>query len=157
MLTPQLDLDFVRAQFPAFSESTLAGGSCMCAQVMDRLEIYFRQLKMQPYYPNAVTGEAGAWMDQAYTALAEWMNTSAKTVYLGPSTSQNTWTLAEACMSWLQLGDEIIVTNQDHEANSGPVIIRLFSRASGYHSGRSGPNLSACPNLVNSRLRKKTN
>ena len=127
MTSPALDLDFVRAQFPAFSEPTLvgtaffenAGGSYLCSQVIHRLETYYRRLKVQPYYPNAVSGEAGAWMDEACTALAAWMNTPAETVYFGPSTSQNTRTLAEASMGWLQPGDEIIVTNQDHEANTG--------------------------------------
>ena len=127
MRIPELDLDFVRSQFPAFAEPSLAGtaffenagGAYMCAQVMQRLEAYFCRLKVQPYYPNPVSGEAGQWMDEAYTALARWMNTTPETIYFGPSTSQNTWTLAEACMGWLQEGDEIIVTNQDHEANSG--------------------------------------
>lgn len=127
MTSPALDLDFVRAQFPAFSEPTLvgtaffenAGGSYLCSQVIHRLETYYRRLKVQPYYPNAVSGEAGAWMDEACTGLAAWMNTPAETVYFGPSTSQNTRTLAEASMGWLQPGDEIIVTNQDHEANTG--------------------------------------
>ncbi|MEM6987010.1 MAG: nitrogen fixation protein NifS, partial [Pseudomonadota bacterium] len=44
-MTATLDLDFVRAQFPAFAEPTLrdqahfenAGGSYACQQVVDRL------------------------------------------------------------------------------------------------------------------------
>jgi len=36
-----------------------------------------------------------------------------------PSTSQNTAVLAQAFRKVLKAGDEIIVTNQDHEANSG--------------------------------------
>ncbi len=38
----------------------------------------------------------------------------------GPSTTQNTYVLAQAVRGWLQPGDAIVVTNQDHEANSGP-------------------------------------
>jgi selenocysteine lyase/cysteine desulfurase len=37
----------------------------------------------------------------------------------GPSTSQNTYVLAQAFRRHLATGDAIVVTNQDHEANSG--------------------------------------
>ncbi|ADT89153.1 aminotransferase class V-fold PLP-dependent enzyme [Vibrio furnissii] len=122
-----LDLDFIRQQFPAFEQPSLqaqaffenAGGSYLCRQVLDRFDTYFHQLKVQPYYPNAVSGKAGQWMDESYQALAPWLGVSANEIYFGPSTSQNTYVLANAVMGWLQPGDEIIVTNQDHEANSG--------------------------------------
>ncbi|MHA7829405.1 MAG: aminotransferase class V-fold PLP-dependent enzyme, partial [Roseovarius sp.] len=47
----QMDIDFVRAQFPAFSEPSLkdqaffenAGGSYTCAPVIARLDRYYRQ------------------------------------------------------------------------------------------------------------------
>jgi len=56
---PQLDIDFIRAQFPAFAEASLqgqaffenAGGSYACGQVIDRLTRYYKQRKVQPYYP----------------------------------------------------------------------------------------------------------
>ena len=59
MKTKTLDLDFVRRQFPAFSEPSLkgtaffenAGGSYMCCQVMDQLDRYLRQTKVQPFHP----------------------------------------------------------------------------------------------------------
>jgi selenocysteine lyase/cysteine desulfurase len=40
-------------------------------------------------------------------------------LHLGPSTSQNTYVLAQAFRTYLRPGDEIVVTNQDHEANIG--------------------------------------
>jgi acyl-CoA reductase-like NAD-dependent aldehyde dehydrogenase len=53
-----LDLDFVRSNFPAFSEPSLqgwgffenAGGSYACGQTIDWLNRYYRQTKVQPYY-----------------------------------------------------------------------------------------------------------
>lgn len=122
-----LDMTFVRDQFPAFAEPDLkdavfmenAGGSFMCRQVMDRLETYYRECKVQPYYPNPVSMKAGAMMDEAYPSLARWLNVSPEEVYFGPSTSQNSSVLSRAVLGWLQPGDEIIVTDQDHEANSG--------------------------------------
>ena len=122
-----LDLDFVRAQFPAFAEPSLrgqaffenAGGSYACRQVSDRLGEYYRRLKVQPYYRYPASIEAGEWMDAAYARLAEYLGVGADEVHLGPSTSQNTYVLAQAIGKLLKPGDEIVVTNQDHEANSG--------------------------------------
>ena len=122
-----LDLDFVRAQFPAFTEPSLAGflhfenagGSYACRQVIDALEGYYRRTKVQPYYPFAPSATAGAQMDSARTRLAAWLNAAEDEVHLGPSTSQNTYVLAQAFRRHLRPGDEVIVTNQDHEANVG--------------------------------------
>lgn len=122
-----LDLDFVRSQFPAFSEPSLkgwaffenAGGSYACGPVIDRLNRYYRQTKVQPYgnYPASI--QAGAEMDEAHRRLAAYLNVDETEVHFGPSTSQNTYVLAQAFRGFLKAGDEIVVTNQDHEANSG--------------------------------------
>lgn len=122
-----LDLDFVRAQFPAFAEPTLreqaffenAGGSYACRAVVERLGEYYRRLKVQPYHHYPAAQEAGAWMDAAYRRLAEYLGVGPEEVQLGPSTSQNTYVLAQAFRRLLEPGDEIVVTDQDHEANSG--------------------------------------
>ena len=42
-------------------------------------------------------------------------------VVFGPSTSMNTYVLAQAFAGVLEPGDQVIVTNQDHEANTGAV------------------------------------
>jgi cysteine desulfurase family protein (TIGR01976 family) len=122
-----LDLDFVRRQFPAFAEASLenqaffenAGGSYACSQVIDRLGEYYRRLKVQPYYAYRASKEAGEWMDAAPARLAEYLGVTPLEVHFGPSTSQNTYVLAQALRKTLKPGDEIIVTDQDHEANSG--------------------------------------
>src|SRR6516164_6029016 len=123
----KLDLDYVRRQFPAFAEPSLerqaffenAGGSYACGPVVQRLGEYYRRLKVQPYYAFPASTEAGEWMDAARERLAEYLGVTAAEVHFGPSTSQNTYVLAQAFRSLLKPGDEVIVTNQDHEANSG--------------------------------------
>jgi len=123
----QLDLAFTRAQFPAFSEPSLAGqaffenagGSYPCRPVVDRLARFYRERKVQPYAPYAVSELAGAEMDEARSRLAAIMGVEGDEVSFGPSTSTNTYVLAQAFRGWLKPGDAIIVTNQDHEANSG--------------------------------------
>ena len=126
-MTPTLDMQFVRQFFPAFREPSLsgqaffdnAGGSYACQQVIDRLQTYYCQTKVQPYgfHPASIT--AGQLMDSSHQRLAEYLNVDADEVHLGPSTSQNTYVLAQAFARQLRAGDEIIVTSQDHEANSG--------------------------------------
>lgn len=130
-----LDLAFVRRQFPAFEEAAWqghsffdnAGGSFACRQVIEHLNRYYRQTKLQPYGPHALSRRAGEEMDQAHARLADWLGVTADEVHFGPSTSQNTYVLAQAFAAHLAPGDEIVVTNQDHEANSG-VWRRLASR-----------------------------
>ncbi|HSG54745.1 MAG TPA: aminotransferase class V-fold PLP-dependent enzyme [Paracoccaceae bacterium] len=122
-----LDVDFVRAQFPAFSEPSLhgqaffenAGGSYTCGAVIDRLTRFYRQRKVQPYAPYEASQLGGEEMDEARRRLAAMMGVQAHELSFGPSTSQNTYVLAQAFRQWMTPGDAIIVTDQDHEANSG--------------------------------------
>lgn len=124
----QLDLNFVRSQFPAFDSPVLsghaffenAGGSYPCRQVVDRLHRFYLDRKVQPYgpYPGAQAG--GAEMDEARARLAALMGVAGPQVSFGPSTSANTYVLAQAVRVWLRGANAaIVVTNQDHEANSG--------------------------------------
>ncbi|HVY89417.1 MAG TPA: aminotransferase class V-fold PLP-dependent enzyme [Hyphomonadaceae bacterium] len=124
----QLDLDFVRSQFPAFSQPALkdqaffenAGGSYPCRFVVERLTRFYTERKVQPYGPYAVSKLAGEEMDEARARLAAMLGVETDEVSFGPSTTQNTYVLAQAFGKFLKPGDAIIVTNQDHEANSGP-------------------------------------
>ncbi len=126
-MPPALDVDYVRSRFPAFAEPSLrdwcffenAGGSFACAPVIGRLERYYRATKVQPYGPYPASRDAGEQMDHATMRMAAMLNIPAEELCIGPSTSQNTHVLARAFAGILNAGDEIIVTNQDHEANSG--------------------------------------
>lgn len=123
-----LDIDFVRRQFPAFAEPSLqgqaffenAGGSYACAPVIDRLTRFYRERKVQPYAAYAASRLGGEEMDEARVRLAALMNVEPDEVSFGPSTTQNTYVLAQAFGQHLRPDDAIVVTNQDHEANSGP-------------------------------------
>ena len=75
---PELDIDFVRSRFPAFSVPGLsgqaffenAGGSYACAPVIDRLTRFYRERKVQPYGPYGAAQAGGAEMDEARARLA---------------------------------------------------------------------------------------
>ncbi|MGI9395042.1 MAG: aminotransferase class V-fold PLP-dependent enzyme, partial [Boseongicola sp.] len=122
-----LDIDFVRSLFPAFSEPNVArfaffenaGGSYPCRFVTERLHRFYRERKVQPYWafdPSRVGGEE---MDEARNRLSAMLGVDEDELCFGPSTTQNVYVLAQAFREWLDPGDAIIVTNQDHEANSG--------------------------------------
>jgi selenocysteine lyase/cysteine desulfurase len=123
----QLDIDFVRSRFPAFSDPSLegwaffenAGGSYPCAPVVERLHRFYRSRKVQPYAPYPAAQAGGAEMDEARERLAAMLGVETDEVSFGPSTSANTYVLAQAFRGWLKPGDAIVVTDQDHEANAG--------------------------------------
>lgn len=123
----QLDVDFVRDQFPAFSDPELedwaffenAGGSYACRQVIDRLVGFYSGTKVQPHHPYPLAQRAGEAMDAGPASLAPWLGADLDELHVGPSTTQNTYVLANAFRSILTTDDAVVVTQQDHEANSG--------------------------------------
>ena len=124
----KLDLNYVRAQFPAFEAPLTAGqaffenagGSYPCGFVVDRLARFYSERKVQPYAPYAASKAGGEEMDEARVRLAALMGVETDELSFGPSTSTNTYVLAQAVRQWLMAdGGAVVVTNQDHEANSG--------------------------------------
>lgn len=123
-----LDIDWVRGQFPAFSDPSLdgqaffenAGGSYTAKPVIDRLTRFYTSRKVQPYGPYEASRLAGEEMDEARARLAAMLGVATDELSFGPSTTQNTYVLAQAFRAFLKPGEAIVVTNQDHEANSGP-------------------------------------
>ncbi|NNL77617.1 MAG: aminotransferase class V-fold PLP-dependent enzyme [Desulfobacterales bacterium] len=122
-----LDIDFIRSQYPVFTNPQTArwamfenaGGSYVPRHVTDRLHDFFQFTKVQPYGPFEASVIAGEAMDAGYRAMADLLNCNPDEVTLGPSTTLNFYVLAQAIRPTLKPGDEIVVTNQDHEANIG--------------------------------------
>lgn len=122
-----LDVDFIRTQYPVFNTPETAswamfenaGGSYAPRQVIERLQHFFSWTKVQPYGQFESSIQAGEAMDAGYQAMAGLLNCDADELTLGPSTSMNFYILAQAVRPLLKPGDEIVVTNQDHEANIG--------------------------------------
>ena len=122
-----LDPARLRPLFPAFAEPSLqgqaffenAGGSYTAQSVLDRLEHFYRATKVQPYGVYAASIEAGEAMNESFERMARALNVGADWIHFGPSSSANTYFLGNAFAGWLKPGDAIIVTNQDHEANTG--------------------------------------
>ncbi|MDC0140916.1 aminotransferase class V-fold PLP-dependent enzyme [Pelagibacteraceae bacterium] len=124
----KLDLDFVRSQFPAFKDPLCkdwsffenAGGSYVPKQVIERLNNFMTSTKVQPYAEYPMSKIAGDNMDEATELFAKMINANNKEIIIGGSTSVNLYVLSNALKYSLNPGDEVIVTNQDHEANISP-------------------------------------
>ena len=160
-----LDIDFVRAQFPAFSEPSLqgqaffenAGGSYTCKPVIDRLMRFYTQRKVQPYSDYDASRLGGEEMDEARVRMSAILGVERDELSFGPSTTQNTYVLAQAFAQMMQPGEAIIVTNQDHEANTGPWR-RLADRGIEVREWQVDPGTghldpSALENLLDERVR----
>ncbi len=117
------DVDFVRSHFPqlanarAFFEN--AGGSLVPVQVIEALNDYVSRLQVQPGGPYPQGREAAERLQATRERLAAMINAGEDEIVIGPSTTVNCYVLAQALRPTLAAGDEIVVTNQDHEANSG--------------------------------------
>ena len=124
----KLDIDFVKSQFPAFNDPMCkdwsffenAGGSYVPQQVINRLNKFMTSTKVQPYAEYPMSRIAGDEMDQATELFAKMINANSKEIIIGGSTSINLYVLSNALKYSIKPGDEVIVTNQDHEANISP-------------------------------------
>ncbi len=124
----KLDIDYVRSQFPAFKDPLSkewaffenAGGSYVPQNVIDILTKFMTSTKVQPYAEYTMSKVAGENMDRATKLFAEMINANEKEILIGGSTSINLYVLSNALKNFIKPGDEIIVTNQDHEANISP-------------------------------------
>ncbi|MDH3217745.1 MAG: cysteine desulfurase-like protein [Candidatus Krumholzibacteria bacterium] len=122
-----LDLQYVRSQFPSLAGGWTffdnAGGSQTARPVIDRLTDYLCTSNVQlgaTYAPSLTAGERvlSATEQVATLVNAEY----ASEVVMGSSTTMLLRILSLGLARYLAPGDEVIVTNCDHEANIGPWI-----------------------------------
>ena len=122
-----LDIDYVKAQFPAFKDPLSskwsffenAGGSYVPHNVIKHLNNFMTSTKVQPYAEFDISAIAGNNMDKATELFAEMINARKDEIIIGASTTMNMYVLSNAMKHFIKPGDEVIVTNQDHEANIG--------------------------------------
>lgn len=123
--TISLDHAAIRTRFPGLdSDWTFfdnAGGAQVLDSVVERVADYLRTSAVQPgasYAPSQLgTRRIGA----AMSAMARLVNAAdVSEIALGPSTTVMLRRLAEGLRPTLAAGDEIIVTDVDHESNITP-------------------------------------
>ena len=120
-----LDLAFARAQFPALADGFAyfdnAGGSLVLRGVAERVADYLLTTSVQTGASYAHSQRASARLAEARARVALWIGARRpEEVVFGPSTTVLAQFLAKAMASRLKPGDEVVVTNFDHESNIGP-------------------------------------
>ena len=118
-----LDVEFCRSHFPALDSGWAflenAGGTLVPRQVVDRLVDFTTHCQVQPGEGYEASARGAELIAEGHAALADLINADSDEIVVGPSTTSNVYVLTHALRPLLRAGDEIIVTNQDHEANNG--------------------------------------
>jgi cysteine desulfurase family protein (TIGR01976 family) len=119
-----LNLALVRAEFPALAGDTVyldnAGGSQVLARVANRVRDYLLTSSVQLGASYAQSQAAGEKVLQARRAVAELINAPHDDeVVMGGATTALMFVFTQALLAGVSRGDEIIVTDSDHEANIG--------------------------------------
>ncbi|MGA8852804.1 MAG: cysteine desulfurase-like protein [Christiangramia sp.] len=120
-----IDIDFVRKQFPALERDFVfmdnAGGSQVLGKVVERISGYLVHHNVQLGASYKVSAEAGKKLKYATSRIAELVNASrSEEVVIGSSTTMLLRILSQTISGQWKKGDEIIVTDTDHEANVSP-------------------------------------
>ncbi len=119
-----LNLSAIRAEFPALGSDCIyldnAGGSQVLRRVADRIHDYLITTSVQLGASYAQSQRASEKVLSARRAVAEMINAAHDDeVVMGPATTALMFILTHALLPGIAAGDEIIVTNTDHEANIG--------------------------------------
>lgn len=118
-----LDVDWVRARFPALSPELAffdnAGGSAACLPVIERIRDHVEKSMVQLGGTHPWSRDATEKVAAGHAAAATLLGGEVADVALTPSTTASMARLAAAFAPALEPGDEIVVTDLDHEANIG--------------------------------------
>lgn len=125
----KFDVDYVRCQFPSLCRSVNGnpaaffdgpGGTQVPVRVVNAMNDYL-------YYRNANAGgefitskENDRLFRRGREVMADFLNCEPEEVAFGANTSSNIFKLAFGFLRTLKAGDEIIITDIDHEANRSP-------------------------------------
>ncbi|MCB0806685.1 MAG: aminotransferase class V-fold PLP-dependent enzyme, partial [Bacteroidales bacterium] len=120
-----LDLQFVRSHFPALKNGFIffdnAGGTQTCRQVGERIHDYLFNTNVQLGASYEISKQSTIRVEQARKTWAEMLGAEdPKEIIFGSSTTQLLQNLSKSLVQTFHPGDEVIVTNCDHEANIGP-------------------------------------
>jgi cysteine desulfurase family protein (TIGR01976 family) len=129
ILSPTLDLTYVRSQFPSLAQTMHGqpavfldgpGGTQVPQRVIDAISNYLA-------HDNANTGGAyttsrhtDAMIAEARAAMGDFLHCGADEVVFGPNMTSLTFAMSRAIGRELGPGDEIVVTRLDHDANVSP-------------------------------------
>jgi cysteine desulfurase family protein (TIGR01976 family) len=127
--TPQLDLNWVRAQFPSLSQrvngQTAAfldgpGGTQVPQRVIDAISDYLRTNNANTCGAYATSRATDQVIAGARSAMADFLGCESDEIVFGPNMTSLTFALSRSIGRELGPGDEILLTHLDHDANISP-------------------------------------
>ncbi|MGD1846863.1 MAG: cysteine desulfurase-like protein [Salibacteraceae bacterium] len=118
-------IEFIRSQFPALADGFVffdnAGGSQTLQPVVDRISEYLLTSDVQLGASYAVSQKAAERVAEANQKMAMYVGTDDPgEVVIGASATAQFRMLARCLALTWQAGDEVIITNTEHEANASP-------------------------------------
>ena len=125
----QYDVDYVRRQFPSLDlevEGRPAvfldgpGGTQTPRGVMDAIDHHFLEANANAAGAFVTSRRTDATIDAARQAMADFLGCDPDEIVFGANMTTLTCLLAQSLARDLRPGDEIVVTELDHEANRGP-------------------------------------
>jgi len=121
-LKNEFDVNFIRSKFPAlisgFTFMDNAGGSQTLEGVISRIGEYLRTCNVQLGASYEISAIAGKKLNLVTREMAELINANRpEEVAFGPSSTMLLRILSLCISKQWKPGDEVIVTNSDHEAN----------------------------------------
>jgi len=127
--TKPLDLDRVRSQFPSLSREANGhpatfldgpGGTQVPQRVIDAISDYLRGSNANTCGAYATSRETDQMIAEARSAMADFLGCDADEIVFGPNMTTLTFAISRAIGQELKAGDEILLTQLDHDANISP-------------------------------------
>jgi cysteine desulfurase family protein (TIGR01976 family) len=128
-----LDLSLIRSQFPALERDAIyldnPAGTQVARTVLDRVNNYLVEHNANHEGAFATSRESDALVEQARASAADFLNAqSSQEIVFGPNMTSLTFNLSRALSRTWKLGDEIVVTRLDHDANISPWVMAAEDR-----------------------------
>jgi len=122
-------VDEIREQFPALSKTVNGipaafldgpGGTQVPRRVVEKINdyLYYRNANSHGVFKTSVESDHLYW--HAREVYADFLNCSAEEVAFGANTSSNNFKLALGLVRTMKPGDEVLITDIDHEGNRSP-------------------------------------
>jgi cysteine desulfurase family protein (TIGR01976 family) len=124
MSTLALDVAAVRARFSALSRNLVLldgpGGSQVPDEVIDAIASYLRESNANVSGPYETSRRTEALVEEARAAGGGFLGCSAEEVVFGANMTTLNFALTRTVGRTLRAGDEIVVTQLDHDGNVSP-------------------------------------
>ena len=126
---PMLDVPWVRSQFPALDLEVNdkpavfldgPGGTQVPNRVIEAIKDYLVNANANTHGAFLTARRTEEMLAEAHAAVADLLGCNAREVVFGPNMTTLTFALSRSIGRDIRAGDEIIVTQLDHDANVAP-------------------------------------